>query len=143
MIKKGLAIIIVCISILCIKSDIYAADKNETQMKKENVVYFATDNAVSIVEKSGIPLSVSSAEFSSSSKTSSIEFNDKLIAGIKDALSKADEAFFSINKKLKDSKIQEVEMYIDVSVKSETEIKIFVLGGNLTSGIKVKMVSKP
>ena len=132
---------IICLDGLFIVSIAYSSNLADAQTTNDSAVYFVTNNALSIVDK-GVTTLPTLVLTTSSPEPKGIEFSDKLIAGIQNALSKADDAFFATNKTLKHSKVQEVELHIDAAVKGEADAKVFIVGGSLASGIKVKMVSK-
>jgi len=136
-----LVMAIICLNGLFVVSIAHSSNISDTQTNNDSVVYFVTNNALSVVDK-GVTTLPTLVLTTSSSEPKGIEFSDKLITGIQNALSKADDAFFATNKTLKHSKVQEVELHIDAAVKGEVGANVFIVGGNLASGIKVKMVSK-
>lgn len=134
-------IVMIFIGILVCGSMSVFAEESENQDK----VYYVTDNTVAWISgKTGV--STEKATFfadhlvlSEGKQFESVfNINDKVKKGISAAISTLDETFFSKNQVLKNSKVQEIEVYIDAG--AEGSVKIF--GGSIKSGIKVKMISK-
>ncbi len=126
--------------VVCGSMSIYA-EESEDQTK----VYYVTDNTVTWTSgKIGVP--TEKATFPADRLVwgegkqfeSVFDINNKGKKGISAAISTLDETFFSKNQVLKNSKVQEIEVYIDAG--AEGSVKILVVA--ITRKKKVKMISK-